>query len=63
MKLSSLLNSSLIEVRSGIKKRDDALRILIEMVLKDYGNIITREEIINAVGEREKLGDTLLPKE
>jgi len=62
MKLSSLLNSSLIEVSSKIRNRNEAVEILTEKIIKEYGSKLTKDEIIDSINERETLGNTLLPE-
>lgn len=60
MKLSSLLNSSLIVFADSLKNRNEAVEILAEKISVHLHRKITKNAIINAVEAREQLADTAL---
>jgi len=61
MKLSSLLDSRLIEINDKIDSVEKALAVLIGKICKNLNFKISPHKIIDSVKERELIRDTLLP--
>ena len=62
MKLSSLLDSRLIEINDQTDSIEKAVEILTEKICRNLNFRISQDEIINSVKERELIRETLLPE-
>ena len=55
MKLSSLLNENLIEIRDSIGSKGEAIDLLVDKIFNSYKFKRSKEELIKAIYDREKL--------
>jgi PTS system nitrogen regulatory IIA component len=61
MKLASILEPRFIKVKSRVESKDEAVHLILDNFLEHYDFKTSKETILEAVIEREKLGGSVMP--
>ena len=59
MKLSSLLNPDFILLNESVHSQEEAISKMLDKIYKSYAFEMDKEQVIEAIGEREKQGHTI----